>query len=426
MAAATDLRPRTRERYESALATHVLPRLGRVRVSELRKHHVTSLVSSMWAGVYFARQGERGKLVPASKGEGRLVEVTRRDKEGRPVPSAGWTIRGTLSPLSLVMDYAVEEGMAAANPVAQLRGGKGRKRGLPSVAGREKRILAREEIPLLLKAAGDRYRALLATAVFTGLRQGELLGLTWGDVDFEAEVVRVRRQLGDGGRRVEPKTPQAVRDVVLMPALANILRQHKLGSPHSRPPDFVFSSDSEVGTPMQASNVRRRGLEKAVSDAGLNGEGRPRLRFHDLRHSFASLLIAEGCDVVFVSRQLGHANPSITLSIYATSSANCSRPRRQGTRCRRPLARSWNTPLARGGYWRRLRPRSKWLSYGSWRPAASGFDRTGRPYKQEVAGSSPAPPISRSSCLFARPANDSTGRTRTHAVATALRPGLFH
>jgi integrase len=310
MAAASDLRPRTRERYESALVTHVLPRLGRVRVSELRKHHVTSLVASMRAGVYYARLEERGKLVPASK-EGRLVEVNH----GR--PAGGWTIRGTLSPLSLVMDYAVEEGMAAANPVSQLRGGKGRKRGLPSVAGREKRILAREEIPLLLKAAGDRYWSLLATAVFTGLRQGELLGLTWGDVDFEAEVVRVRRQLGDGGRRVEPKTLQAVRDVVLMPALANVLRQHKLGSAHSRPPDFVFASDSERGKPMQASNVRRRGLEKAVSDAGLNGEGRPRLRFHDLRHSFASLLIAEGCDVVFVSRQLGHANPSITLSIYA-------------------------------------------------------------------------------------------------------------
>jgi integrase len=310
LAAAPDLRPRTRERYESALATHVLPRLGRVRVSELRKHHVAGLIASMRSGVYYVRQDERGKLVPASQ-EGRLVAVNH----GR--PAAGWTIRGTLSPLSLIMEYAIEEGMAAANPVAQLRGGKGRRSGLPPVSGREMRTLERDEIPRLLKAAPDRYRALLATAVFTGLRLGELLGLTWADVDLEAGFVRVQKQLGRSGERVEPKTKQAKRDVVIFGALGKVLAEHKLRSGFSQPGDFVFASDSEAGMPLQPSNVRRRGLAKAVADAGLDGEGRPKLRWHDLRHTAASLLIAEGLDVVFVSRQLGHANPSITLSVYA-------------------------------------------------------------------------------------------------------------
>jgi integrase len=79
----------------------------------------------------------------------------------------------------------------------------------------------------------------------------------------------------------------------------------------------VFASESEAGTALAPSNVRRRGLEKAVRDAGLKDPSRPKLRWHDLRHTYASLLIAEGLDVVFVSRQLGHANPAITLSVYA-------------------------------------------------------------------------------------------------------------
>jgi len=81
-----------------------------------------------------------------------------------------------------------------------------------------------------------------------------------------------------------------------------------------------------------------------------------------------------------------------TSRFTLTSSFSSSTPRRRGTRFRRPLARSWNTPLARGAYWWRVRPWAKWLNCGSWRPAASGFDRAEQPYKQEVAGSSPAPP----------------------------------
>ena len=67
---------------------------------------------------------------------------------------------------------------------------------------------------------------------------------------------------------------------------------------------------------MYFRNVTRRGLAAAITKAGLDGEGEPRLRFHDLRHTFASLLIAQGLNVVFVSRQLGHASPSFTLDVY--------------------------------------------------------------------------------------------------------------
>jgi integrase len=155
----------------------------------------------------------------------------------------------------------------------------------PSVGRREQRILDRDEIAKLLDSAPRSYRTLLATAIFTALRQGELLGLTWQDMDFDAGLVRVRKSLDRSGNRTEPKTSQAVREVLLMPALGRMLREHKLASPYSAASDFVFAS--QAGTPLNWRNASKRGLEKAVENAKLGGG---RVRFPDLRHTFASLL----------------------------------------------------------------------------------------------------------------------------------------
>ena len=100
-----------------------------------------------------------------------------------------------------------------------------------------------------------------------------------------------------------------------MPSLARLLRGHKLASAHSAPSDPVFAT--LTGAPMYYRNVSRRGFAAAVAKAGLDQPGEPRLRFHDLRHTFASLLIAEGLNIVYVSRQLGHATPSFTLDVYS-------------------------------------------------------------------------------------------------------------
>src|SRR5262245_40235566 len=100
-----------------------------------------------------------------------------------------------------------------------------------------------------------------------------------------------------------------------MPSLARLLREHKLASAHSSPGDPVFAT--LTGAPMYYRNVSRRGFAAAVAKAGLDEPGKPRLRFHDLRHTFASLLIAEGLHIVYVSRQLGHSAPSFTLNVYS-------------------------------------------------------------------------------------------------------------
>jgi integrase len=93
------------------------------------------------------------------------------------------------------------------------------------------------------------------------------------------------------------------------------LREHRLASAYSADDDFVFAT--EAGTPFPYGNGMKRGLDKAAAEARLNHPGEPKLRMHDLRHCFASMLIREGADVVSVARQLGHANPAITLRVYA-------------------------------------------------------------------------------------------------------------
>ena len=275
LAMQTQLRPRTRAGYESSLRIHVLPRLGHLRLAEITEDDLALLIADLHARGY-----------------------------------ASWTIRSVLKPLGRILAYAARRGLISSSPMRRLERGE-----LPSVGRREMRILSRKQIASLQKAAAPAYRALLLTATFTGLRQGELLGLVWRDIDFAAGVIRVRKSLDRDGRRTEPKTAQAIRDVVLMPSLAQVLREHRLASAYSSESDFVFAS--ATGTPMNHRNVSRRGLERAVKAAALDGSDQPKFCFHDLRHTFTSLLIAQGANVVFVSRQLGHASPDITLKVYA-------------------------------------------------------------------------------------------------------------
>jgi integrase len=114
---------------------------------------------------------------------------------------------------------------------------------------------------------------------------------------------------------VRLKTGAAVRDIPLLPQLGALLKRHKLASPFSSERDCVFATG--LGTPLGYRNVERRGLGRAARFAGLEAEGQPPLRLHDLRHTFASHLIVDlKLDVAHVSRILGHARPSITLDTY--------------------------------------------------------------------------------------------------------------
>ena len=161
----------------------------------------------------------------------------------------------------------------------------------------------------LLGAATGRYHALIALLLFSGLRISEALGLIWRDVDLASGHLRVRYQLSRAGERVRLKTAGARRDVVMIDSLARILRHHRLASPHSGSGDPVFATTS--ATSLSARNAGRA-FAGLIKDADL-ADVTP----HALRHTYASMLIAQGRDPVYVADQLGHSTPVITLRTYA-------------------------------------------------------------------------------------------------------------
>jgi integrase len=264
------LRERTLANYQAQMRLHVLPRVGNMAVSDLSEDDLVQMIRELQDAGY-----------------------------------AAWTIRTVLTPLSRMLNYAVRRGLIAANPV----GGLDRSE-RPAVWEREQRILSRGEIVRLLACAPVRYRMLLATAIFTGVRQGELLALTWSDIDIEGGVVKVRKALDRKGRTVQLKTRNARRDVVLMPALAGRLQTRREQSTYRSPHDYVFAS--RVGTPLYWRNLSPRALQPALTKANLEP-----LRWHDLRHTFAALLITQGANIAYVSRQMGHGSAEITLRVYS-------------------------------------------------------------------------------------------------------------
>jgi integrase len=156
------------------------------------------------------------------------------------------------------------------------------------------------------------------------MRQGELLGLRWADVDLDAARLHVsvawqRRGEEQGGYALaEPKTASSRRQITLAPVAVDALRHHRarqleerLGAgPAWQDNDLVFCNT--LGRPIGASNLRRRSFEPLLKKAGL-----PHIRFHDLRHTAATLLLKQKVPVKVVSEMLGHSQVGVTLNVYA-------------------------------------------------------------------------------------------------------------
>jgi integrase len=179
-------------------------------------------------------------------------------------------------------------------------------------------VLDQNEMARLIAASPEGYfRTLFATAYVTGMRSGELLGLPWANVDLEAGTIRVRQSLSwasVAGEEVRarfypPKTKAGIRDVSIPAALVSALKVWKVACPISEN-GLVFPR--EDGSPESDDRVRRAGLHPALKRAGLK-----QVRFHDLRHSCASAMIANGRPITEIQHRLGHSSPDITLRVYS-------------------------------------------------------------------------------------------------------------
>jgi integrase len=267
-------RPRTREVLVWALEQHLIPYFGRRRIDQIDVDQVAAFITAM----------RRKKL-------------------------RGSTINTALRPLSVMLGQAARRGRIPTNPVAQLERGE-----RPKLDDqRRKRILSLEEMQRLLAATdSDSYRCLLELMLTGGLRIGEALGLTVGDLDRDHALVRVEYQLDRDGSRTPLKTEESRRTIDIPPPLMRRLLA-LLTARGSRfdPGALVFANRTGGGLERK---VAREALKRAAKAAQLAA---PEPTLHDLRHSHASMLIALDVPVVEVQRRLGHRKPDTTLRVYA-------------------------------------------------------------------------------------------------------------
>lgn len=233
----------------------------------------------------------------------------------------GWTVKGHLTVLSAIFRYANRHlGVTTPNPVALLDNVERPK----TDDMKPKRILNASELARLIESVSARHRLIFKVAAETGLRLGEVLGLAWDDIDLKGQTITVACQLDRHGQRVPLKTARSRRVLEVSPALAGELRKHLVASERTSPCDLVFVR--QTGRGHDHRNIGGRVLAKAAAKADLD----PAPTFHDLRHTHASALIAQGWDIESVSARLGHADITTTQRIYshAYDAANRSDERR--------------------------------------------------------------------------------------------------
>jgi integrase len=267
------VRPRTLELYRWALERHLLPRLGRRRLDQISAEDIAALIAQL------RRQGLKG-----------------------------WTITTALRPLSIILAQALRKGRIPVNPMTQLERGERPRHDDQRI----KRILTLQEMRALLDStADDQHRCLLELLLASGLRIGEALGLTVGDLDSKHSLIRVEYQLARDGSRAPLKTAESRRaldipDQLLRRLLDLAAERGTLFDPQT----LVFASRNGTGL---ARKTCREALKRAAAAAEL---ATPHPTLHDLRHSHASMLIALDYNLADVQHRLGHRNPDTTLRIY--------------------------------------------------------------------------------------------------------------
>lgn len=266
------VRASVHRRYTEIVRLRIVPQIGGIGLSRLTPVHVQSLLTSL----------ENKGVSP----RGRQMAYDR---------------------LHRALGQAVQWGLVPRNVCDAVT--------RPRAPRPTMRVLSPEQVNVLLTAAReDRFHALYVLAVTTGLRQGELLGLQWDDIDLASAAVHVRHALHEVAGRLwldEPKTTKARRAVDLPAVTVAALREHRERMrAEGHPQEFVFCDTQ--GGPVRKSNLVRRSFLPLLKRASL-----PRIRFHDLRHTAATLLLLQGVHPKVVQERLGHSQISIALDTYS-------------------------------------------------------------------------------------------------------------
>jgi len=312
------IRESTIESYQRSFNNHILPELGAVPLDELTREKVKAFVGRLVDKRYTVKT----KIVTTDETGKRLIEYKINE---RPLSRA--SIRIVVAELTSVLNHAKEDGLIGVSPAGRL----GKLYRNAPVVHEEIQPLTHQEVPVFLEAARvhfPEYFPLFIAAIHTGMRSGELAGLQWGDIDFNGKYLIVRRTFSRG-RLEKTKTDQIRRvDVsdALLHELESLRRQRKaeyLARGKNEIPEWVFLGPGqrvweegqvigrEEGQQLDMRNVKNRYFHKCLDKAGLR-----RIRFHDLRHTFASLLIQNGESLAYIKDQLGHSSIKMTVDVY--------------------------------------------------------------------------------------------------------------
>jgi len=283
---ATNTAPSTADGYSDIVRAQLIPALGSLPLAGLQPSHIQA---------YY----------------GRMLESGRRDGKGG---LSAQTVRHHHRVLYQALKHAVKHGVLIRNVVEAVDP--------PRPDGKEMATLEPDDVHPLLDAAHETpYYTLFYTAIYTGLRRSELLGLRWRDIDLDLATLSVVQTLhhvpGKGYVFREPKTKHSRRLVDLSPSLALLLREHRANQELERklvgcllkPNDLVFSYPD--GTPLPPNSITKA-FHKLAQSLGLSN-----IRLHDLRHTHATLMLRQGVHPKVVSERLGHSSVAITLDTYS-------------------------------------------------------------------------------------------------------------
>lgn len=300
----TDVKPRTLDSYKTTIKTHIKPALGAVKLQALKAPQIQRFYNKLSKeGVKVAKHDSGGKIV---KKNGKTVYET--------IPMSPKSIKNAHGVLHKALQQAVEIGYIRTNPADACK--------LPRIEKTEVKPLDSEQITRFLQVIhGHPFENVYLVTLFTGMREGEVLGLTWGCIDFETNSITIKQQLmrerGKGTYTLATPKNGKSRCITAAATVMQILKQERTRQAEAKlragmlwdnPLDLVFTN--ELGRNLSAQTVYLH-FKKLAEKAGV-----PSARFHDLRHSYAVAALQSGDDIKTVQENLGHFSASFTLDVY--------------------------------------------------------------------------------------------------------------
>ena len=276
-----NLKETTKAGYRNAIYNHIIPSLGEIPLEELTPEVFQ-------------------KFIAEKKVSGRLQY---EDKFGKGLSDR--SIRLMFIVCKTAFDKAVEVGCLNKNPLNDLKA--------PPKNRKEMQVLSQDELyRFLLQAKYDDYLEIVLLALTTGMRRGEILGLKWEDINFETGELHICRQVTcvDGKIIVStPKTKTSERIIILPESVVGVLSKYK----DTVNSEWVFPSPLNKDLPREPTSVYKK-TQRILERAGCK-----KVRFHDLRHTFATNALANGVDIKTLSMMIGHVSAETTIDIYLHS-----------------------------------------------------------------------------------------------------------